>query len=454
MSLNEKIFREYDIRGVADVDLQDAEMHPLSRAIGTFLAAKGAKTVTLGRDCRLSSDRLHDIFEEGLRSTGLNVIDVGLVPTPLLYYSVFHLKVDGGLMITGSHNPPDQNGFKIMSGLSTIHGRDIQEVLRICKSKDFRSGKGTLKTTDVRLAYMDEICKNFPKPLNIRIAVDNGSGMAGGIAGPLYRRLGCEVTDLFPQPDGAFPYHHPDPTVPDNLSELRKTVAKSGAVAGIAFDGDADRIGVIDRTGRMIYGDELLVIYSRAVLKKHPGAKIISEVKASYRLFLDIAEHGGIPILWKTGHSLIKAKMKEEKSPLAGEMSGHMFFNDRYYGYDDAIYAGVRLLEILSEEGKTPAELLSDLPQTIVTPEIRVDCPDEIKFAVVEESRKALERKGLRVNGIDGARVEYDDGWGLVRASNTQPVLVFRFEATSQKRLDEIRAEIESVVTQKTRELR
>lgn len=446
MSINEKIFREYDIRGIADKDLGDDVIYRLASAVGTFLRRRGAKTITVGRDCRLSSPRIHEAIVSGITKSGIDVIDIGLVPTPMLYFSVIHLKADGGIMITGSHNPGEHNGLKICSGPSTIHGEEIQEIKQIYLKGDFVSGKGTHLFEDVKEAYYHVILRSVRHPLQVKVVVDNGNGMGAGIASELYRRLGCEVIDLFNEPDGRFPNHHPDPTVLENLATCKVAVKEHAAIAGIAFDGDADRIGVVDPSGRAIYGDELLIIYARHILKTHPKAKIISEVKASHRLYQDIAAHGGIPIMWKTGHSLIKAKMKEERAVLAGEMSGHMFFNDRWYGFDDAIYAGARILEILSEEKQSPAELLKDLPKSFVTPEIRVDCPDELKFSVVERARQRLQKEGYQITAIDGARIEFPDGWGLVRASNTQPVLVFRFEATSERRLSEIRNIVEKAI--------
>lgn len=444
---NEKIFREYDIRGIADRDLNDSVLPDLSRAIGTFLRRRGAATITLGRDCRLSSPRIFDAFSEGLLSTGLEIIDIGLVPTPLLYFSVLHLKTDGGIMITGSHNPAEHNGFKICSGPSTIYGEDIQEIKYTAQKRDFTTGNGKMRSQEIKEDYIQMVLKNIRNPLKLKVVVDSGNGMGGIVAVELFKRLGCEVFDLFTEPDGRFPNHHPDPTEPENLSALTEEVHKRRACVGIGFDGDADRVGAVDPSGRVLFGDELLVLYSREILSRHKGAKIISEVKASHRLYQDIASHGGTPIMWKTGHSLIKAKMKEEKALLAGEMSGHMFFNDRYYGYDDAIYAAARLFEILDQSGKTPSELLADLPTSFSTPEIRVDCSDEIKFDIVDEARTELIRRGLKVNGIDGARVEFPDGWGLVRASNTQPVLVYRFEAVSEKRLQEVRRLVEDLVS-------
>jgi len=446
MKLAPGIFREYDIRGIADRDLSDDTVYALGRAMGTMARRTGGRRMTLGRDCRLSSPRITEALKQALRDTGLDVVDVGLVPTPLLYYSVHRLETAGGIMVTGSHNPQEHNGFKICIGKSTIFGSDIQRIRQLAEARDFESGQGALANTDVVQDYIEHVTSNIRHPLGLKIAVDSGNGMAGPVAPRLYRALGCEVTELYSEPDGSFPNHHPDPTVPENLAALRKAISGAGAVFGIAFDGDADRIGVVDRSGRILYGDELLVIYARDVLAEHPGAAIISEVKASHRLFQDIAHHGGRPIMWKTGHSLIKAKMREEASPLAGEMSGHMFFADRYYGFDDAIYAGARLLEIVAKHRKTPAELIADLPPSFTTPEIRVDCPDDRKFWVVEQAKLLLERQGHRVNGIDGARVEFADGWGLVRASNTQPVLVFRFEGSSAARLAEIRVIVESAV--------
>lgn len=451
--MNERIFREYDIRGIADRDFTDDAVALLSRATGTLLKRRGAKQITLGQDCRLSSPRIAQGMRQGLLGSGLDVVDIGLVPTPLLYFSVFHLDVGGGVMITGSHNPGDQNGLKIMSGKSTVFGEDIQEILAIAKREDFERGQGRLTEVDIKPAYLDAVQESVPGPLKVKAVIDCGNGTAGVVAGALLRRLGCEVTELFPEPDGRFPNHHPDPTMPENLEDLTKAVKQQGALLGIAFDGDSDRIGVVDRDGRPIFGDELLILYARDILRTHPGAKIISEVKASHRLFQDIAKHDGKGILWKTGHSLIKAKMKQEGALLAGEMSGHMFFNDRFYGFDDAIYAAARLLEIIAREKKSPGQLLSDLPKTVCTPELRVDCSDDIKFKVVERARERLMSMGHEVNGIDGARVEFGDAWGLVRASNTQPVLVFRFEASDDHRLKEIRTLIERIVQEEIKKI-
>ncbi|MCB0403222.1 MAG: phosphomannomutase/phosphoglucomutase [Bdellovibrionales bacterium] len=446
--MNEKIFREYDIRGIAETDLPSDIVLKLGMAIGAFVHRKGGDTLTVGRDCRKSSDRIFKALAEGLTSVGIHVVDIGHVPTPVLYFSVFERNCDGGIMITGSHNPGDYNGLKVCVGRSTIHGTDIQEIRKLVQAGDFPLSEGSLSQYDVKPAYIKKVTSGFKTPLSVKVVVDSGNGMGGVVAPEILRKLGAEVIELYSEPDGTFPNHHPDPTVLDNLKELTATVKREGAQLGIGFDGDADRIGVVDACGRVLFGDELLILYARQVLAAHPGAPIISEVKASHRLFKDIEKHGGKPVMWKTGHSLIKSKMKELKSPLAGEMSGHMFFADRYFGYDDAVYAAARIVEIVAEARRSPAELLSDVPESWSTAELRVDCADEKKFSVVEQAKAFFLKQGLSVNDIDGARVEFGDGWGLVRASNTQPVLVYRFEAQSQNRLQEIRKTVEDGVAQ------
>jgi phosphomannomutase/phosphoglucomutase len=446
--MNERIFREYDIRGIADKDLTDSTALLIGKAIGTFVRAKNGKTFTVGRDCRLSGPRIRKALVEGLVSTGLEVIDIGLVPTPLLYFSVFHLDTDGGVQITGSHNPPEHNGLKICVGKTTLHGHEIQELKELIKAGSFASGKGSFREVDLKKDYCDHIKEIVKHTFPLKVVIDCSNGAAGVVAPQLFRDLGCEVIDLLSEPDGRFPVHPPDPTEPESQAFLASEVKRQKAHVGIGFDGDADRLVAIDATGKALFGDELLVLYSRSLLRENPGAAVISEVKASHRLFQDIERHGGKPILWKTGHSLIKAKMKETGALLAGEMSGHMFFKDRYFGFDDAIYAAARLFEILSESKKTPLQLLADLPPSFCTPEIRMECADDKKFEVVSRAKRQLEDKGYRVNPIDGARVEFEDGWGLVRASNTQAVLVLRFEATSERRLNEIKSEIESTVNQ------
>jgi phosphomannomutase/phosphoglucomutase len=443
--VNPEVFREYDIRGVVDRDLDEAFACRLGQAIGTQARSQGVRTMTLGRDCRLSSESYHRAVGRGLTDTGLNVIDIGLCATPMLYFSIRHLHADGGVMVTGSHNPPDFNGFKICIGPDTIYGKEIQELRRIMERGEIAFGVGTFQLADIAEAYREHLFAGVQVKPGLRIIVDGGNGVGGHFALPLFERCGCRITGLFCEPDGRFPNHFPDPTLSENLQELIRLVRAEQADLGIAYDGDADRIGVITDLGEILWGDELLLLFSRFILKQTPGATIIGEVKCSQRLYDDIAARGGRPVMWKAGHSLIKGKMKEEKALLAGEMSGHIFFADRYYGYDDAIYASVRLLEILSESGLRLSELLADVPRTVSTPEIRVDCPDRLKFRAVNAVREHF-RGSHRVIDIDGVRVSFGDGWGLLRASNTQPVLVLRFEASSEARLAEIRSLIEGIL--------
>ena len=441
--MNPQVFREYDIRGVVENDFDDGFVTDLGRAWATTLHRAGKKTVTLGRDCRLSSPHLHDRLLEGVLEGGINVVDVGIVPTPLLYFSVLHWKMDGGAMITGSHNAAEYNGFKLGVGPTTLFGDGIQQVRKIIEARDFvRSGsEGKLTDRPVLPDYRDFIKHQFESKLapGMKIAVDAGNGCGGVVAAPLMREMGVQTFELFIEMDGRFPNHHPDPTVAENTRDLAAAVIKNHAQAGIAYDGDADRIGAIDEHGRIVWGDELMVVFARSILKQRPGAAIIGDVKCSKRMYDDIARHGGRPIMWKTGHSLIKSKLKQESAALAGEMSGHMFFADRYYGFDDAIYASFRLLEILSRERRGLAAILSDLPKACSTPEIRLDCPDDRKFDIVRRAAEYF-RSHYDVTDIDGVRVSFPDGWGLVRASNTQPALVMRFEASSEARLGEIRA--------------
>ena len=438
--MNPQVFREYDIRGVVEEDFDDEFVIDLGRAYATMLRRAGKRTITVGRDCRLSSDRLFHLLLEGLLPAGIDAVDIGVVPTPLLYFSVLEWGMDGGVMITGSHNAAEYNGFKLGIGPSTIFGDDIQEVRRIIERREFHSGpgRGSITARPILPVYGEFIRRNFNFKRSFKIAVDGGNGCGGTVAVPLMRELGLDTVELFIEMDGRFPNHHPDPTVEANMQDLIAAVRSSGAVAGIAYDGDADRIGAIDERGRIVWGDELMVLFSRAILRERPGATIIGDVKCSQRMYDDIARHGGRPIMWKTGHSLIKSKLKEEHAALAGEMSGHMFFADRYRGFDDAIYASFRLLEIIDREGRGIGELLSDLPPTCATPEIRVDCPDEKKFQVVSRLADYF-RSRYEVTEIDGVRVKFDSGWGLVRASNTQPALVLRFEAKDEAALGEIR---------------
>jgi len=443
--LKPTIFREYDIRGVADGELLSADIEILGQAFGTYLQRHGGRNINLCRDTRLSSPRLRDALLRGLVASGCQVTDLGVAPTPVLYYSVFHLKADGGVMITGSHNPSEFNGFKVVCGTSTIHGEAIQEIRRMIETGDLALGEGSQRTADCVTPYIEEISSQFHFPPRIRVVVDAGNGTGGLAMGPILRRLNVDATEMFFEMDGRFPNHHPDPTVPANLAALIAKVLETGADLGIAFDGDTDRIGAVDDKGTIIYGDQLMIIYGREILTRKPKATFIGEVKCSQLMYDDLTARGGNPIMWKTGHSLIKAKMQETRAELAGEMSGHMFFADRYYGFDDAIYAACRLMEIVANSGQPLSAQLADLPKTVTTPEIRFDCPDEHKFAVVRRATEEL-RARHKILDVDGVRVLFPRGWGLVRASNTQPVLVMRFEAETEELLREYRREVEDVV--------
>jgi phosphomannomutase/phosphoglucomutase len=442
--MNPSIFREYDIRGVAEKDFDKEFALLLGKAHGTAVGERGGKRVTVGRDCRATSDAYAKAVIAGLASTGLQVYDLGVCPTPLLYFSLFHLDVDGGIQITASHNPSEYNGFKLCLGKETLYGQRIQDIQVKMERKEFREQSGgSVEGYEIVPPYHRYLLRDVPnlaRPLNL--VVDAGSGVAGPVAPPVFRQLGCTVWEVACVPDGRFPIHHPDPTVPENLELLIDKVKQERADLGIAYDGDADRIGAVDEKGNILWGDELLVLFSRDVLKRNPNAVIISEVKCSQRLYDDIAKHGGRPIMWKAGHSLLKAKMKEARALLAGEMSGHMFFADRYFGYDDAIYASLRLLEIVADSGQPLSTLLADLPKTISTPEIRVDCPDNRKFIIAEKAKEYF-RQHYDIIDVDGVRMHFPEGWGLIRASNTQPALVLRFEAASPEKLREYRAIVE-----------
>ncbi len=445
--MNPLIFREYDIRARVGIDMSLEDVSLLGRALGTYYQRQGKLRIVVGRDCRLSSPQWQARVMEALVACGCQVLDIGLCPTPVLYFAVRHLKADGGIIVTASHNPPEFNGFKICNGYYTIFGKEIQELLRLVQQGDFISGTGSLDVQKIIPAYQEYLAQNLKISRPLRMGLDAGHGTAGAVALPLFQRLGCEVWPLYCDPDGRFPAHEPDPVIETNLADLKALVLERRLDLGVAYDGDGDRLGVIGPQGEVIWGDQLLVLFSRAVLKDHPGATIIGEVKCSQRLYDDIARHGGRPLMWKTGHSLIKQKMLEEGALLAGEMSGHLFFADRYFGYDDAIYATGRLLELLARTKKSLTELLADLPQACITPEIRRDCPDELKFKVVESAKARL--AGLfPVIEVDGVRFLHPEGWGLVRASNTQPALVLRFEAASKEALQEIRGMVEKIVSE------
>jgi len=382
---------------------------------------------------------------------GLEVLDLGLCPTPVFYFSLFHLDREGGVMITGSHNPPDFNGFKVCVGKETLFGQEIQNLRKIIESKNFVEGRGSVSFQEIIPAYQNYITNQIRLKRRVRVVIDSGNGTAGAVAPKILRDLGCDLIELYSEVDGRFPHHHPDPTIPENMKDLIHKTQETGAELGIGYDGDADRIGVVDHLGNIIWGDQLMILFSRDILRRHPGATIVSEVKCSQNLYDDIARNGGRGIMWRAGHSLLKNKIKEEKALLGGEMSGHIFFADRYFGYDDAIYASCRLLEILSQSEKKIPDLLSDVPKTYNTPEIRADCPDDRKFAIVEKVKESF-RKEYPIVDVDGVRVLFPDGWGLVRASNTQPALVLRFEARSPERLKEIRELVEKRVAELSRE--
>lgn len=462
--MDPNIFREYDIRGIVGEHLTDETVAELALAIGTYFYQKGAKRIAIGYDARESSPRFCELLTNGLNEAGCQVVLIGMVPTPVLYHTVFTKDVDGGVMITGSHNPPDHNGFKICLGRDTLFGAQIQEIREIALRAETRplrsvpiNAESMLVNTRVSartgVTHMD-VVEDYVKDIVSRVSVggrklkaviDAGNGMGGVTAVPVYRELGVELIELFTEPDSTFPNHHPDPTVEENLADLIVSVREHTADLGIAFDGDGDRIGVVEETGRIIWGDELMVLFSRALLAENPGATIIGEVKCSQTLFDDIGKHGGKPLMWKAGHSIIKAKMKEANAALAGEMSGHIFFADRFYGFDDATYAGARLIEILSKTDKPLSALLTDLPRTFSTPELRVPCSDETKFDVVKKIAEHFSQTN-EVITIDGARIIFENGWGLVRASNTQALLVLRFEADTAQHLEEIRNIVEEAV--------
>ncbi len=458
MKMNPEIFREYDIRGVVGKDFDAEFAEALGRAYVSLLKKmRGVEgpIVSVGYDARHSANALVEGLTRGMVSSGAKVLNLGLVTTPISYFSTFQIPgIDGAIMVTGSHNPPEYNGFKISVGNSTIYGEKIQQLYRIIQDKDFVAGKGSETWYDIFPSYLERYASEFKSIKNIPVVLDCGNGAAGCIARKFYEQLGLTPTILFEKPDGDFPNHHPDPTVESNMAALIKEVRSSKAKVGIGFDGDCDRIGVVDETGRLLYGDEMMVLISRDVLTSQKGKPIIGDVKCSDRLYDDIEKNGGVPIMWKTGHSLIKQKIKDEKAPFGGEMSGHIFFADRNYGFDDALYASLRVVEILAKTGKTISQLLEGLPAAHNTPEIRIDTTEQKKVAIVEKlkshfsSQAKMPDSGItKVNLIDGIRVSFKDGWGLARSSNTQPVLVLRFESNTEAGLKKIRDEFEKVVS-------
>lgn len=447
------IFREYDIRGVYNDQFDDHFAYLLARAYVVYMKReKGISnpTVAIGHDARSSCPAIVKNMAQGFMDSGAHVVHLGLVTTPVCYFSTFDMpEVQGAVQITGSHNPPEYNGFKISVGKGTIFGEEIQKLKRIIEAGQFIDGKGSEKSHDIKPQYYSRYQKEFGKIKDVKVVLDCGNGAGGSVVRGLFNAVGLNPTILFENPDGSFPNHHPDPTVEENLEDLKKQVLKEGAVCGIGFDGDADRIGVVDHTGKMVYGDELMVIISRAILAEQKGAKIIGDVKCSDRLYSDIAKNGGVPIMWKTGHSLVKEKIKVEKAPFGGEMSGHIFFADRNYGYDDAPYAALRLVEILAKTGKSIPQLLEGLPPAHNTPEIRIDTTEEKKVLIVEKMKAAFKGGAgadYKVDLTDGIRLSFSDGWALCRSSNTQPVLVVRYEASTLDGMNKIRARVEEII--------
>jgi phosphomannomutase / phosphoglucomutase len=445
MTLSREIFRQYDVRGIVGRDLTAETAYTLGRAYAAHLANKGASgPIAVGRDNRPSGAELRDALVRGLTECGRDVIDVGQVPTPLLYWSLNHLAVAGGIQVTGSHNPPEYNGFKLSLGTSSIHGEEIQEIYRLAVAGKFPSGAGTVRTREIIDAYVDDIVARTGKlERRLKVVVDCGNGVGALVAPKLFDHLNVEWTGLFCESDGTFPNHHPDPTVVENLQDLIRAVRSSGADLGVGFDGDADRIGVVDGEGNIVWGDHVLILYARDVLERTgPGQPIIFDVKCSQALPDEILKAKGVPVMWKTGHSLMKDKMHELHAPVGGEMSGHMFFTEGFYGHDDALYGAARLIRIVAASGKSLSGMLADVPKFVSTPELRVDVDESRKFQIVDDAIAHF-RKTHDVVDVDGARVLFGDGWGLIRASNTQPVLVTRYEARSEQRLAAIRGEME-----------
>jgi phosphomannomutase len=440
------ILREYDIRGIVGKTLHPADARAIGRSFGTRVARGGGRKVALGYDGRLSSPGLQEACVEGLRAAGIDVVRIGLCATPMLYFAVYELNADGGIMITGSHNPPDYNGFKMMLGKKAFYGADIQQLGEMSAAGDVASGSGSVSEHSIKDAYVARVLRDVRQGRKLRVVWDTGHGAVGVSIRDVVSRLPGEHTVLFERVDGTFPAHHPDPTVESNLEDLKREVRQRKADLGIAFDGDGDRIGAVDGQGRILWGDQLLAIWARDVLKERPGATIIADVKASQVLFDEIAAAGGKPLMWKTGHSLIKIKMAEIGSPLAGEMSGHVFFADRWYGFDDALYAGVRLLDVLATSDKSLAQMRDELPQPVNTPELRFDCAEERKFKVVDEVKARLKKAGANFSDIDGVRVSTPDGWWLLRASNTQAVLVARCEARDDAGLERLKGAVKAAL--------
>jgi phosphomannomutase/phosphoglucomutase len=446
LPLTQSIFKAYDIRGVVGKTLDAGIARQIGQAFGTAVRTKGETTVIIGRDGRLSGPDLSAALAAGLQRAGVDVIDLGVVATPVLYFATHHLDAQSGIMVTGSHNPPDYNGFKMVLAGEAIYGDTIQALYESIVRGDRAQGAGSYRSHDIRHAYLQRITSEVKLARPMKIAVDCGNGVAGAFAGDLYRAMGCEVMELFCEVDGTFPNHHPDPAHPENLQDLIRCLKDTDAEIGLAFDGDGDRLGVVTKEGQIIYPDRQLMLFAKDVLTRHPGRPILYDVKCTRHLAGWIKEHGGEPMMWKTGHSLVKAKMRETGAPLGGEMSGHVFFKDRWYGFDDGLYAGARLLELLSKEQDVSGTLHA-LPQSSSTPELQLQLAEGENFALIERLQREAQFPGAeQVITIDGLRVEYADGFGLARSSNTTPVVVMRFEAESTEALERIQAEFKRVI--------
>jgi phosphomannomutase / phosphoglucomutase len=446
LNLSPTIFKAYDIRGVVGKTLDIGVARKIGQAFGTAARIRGEQTVVIGRDGRLSGPELSSALASGLQRVGIDVIDIGVVATPMVYYATHELEAQSGVMVTGSHNPPDYNGFKMVLGGEAIYGDAIQDLYRVIEKGDFAQGNGALRSHDVRAAYIERITRDVKLARPMKIAIDCGNGVAGAFAGELYRALGCEVIELFCEVDGTFPNHHPDPAHPENLQDLIRCLRETDAEIGLAFDGDGDRLGVVTKDGQIIYPDRQLMLFAADVLTRHPGREILYDVKCTRHIAPWVKQHGGIPLMWKTGHSLVKAKMRETGAPLGGEMSGHIFFKDRWYGFDDGLYAGARLLELLSRT-EDPGATLNALPQSSSTPELHLKLEEGENFALIEKlQRDARFANAKQIITIDGLRVEYADGFGLARSSNTTPVVVMRFEGESEEALARIQADFKRAI--------
>lgn len=444
--VNRTIFREYDIRGIYTEDLKNDTPYLLGRSFGSIVRRKGKKSVCIAGDNRITTPELKEKVISGLLDSGCNVTDIHIVPTPVLYFAIHTNSFDAGIMVTASHNPPEFNGFKLAIENKSLYGKEIQKIADIIENNNFEEGKGEYLQREMSQNYIQFISDRFNFKRNFKIAIDTGNGTAGPLIVDLFEKIGLDVIPLYTESDPSFPYHLPDPLVPENMEDLIKTVTDNNLDAGFGYDGDADRLGVVDEKGNILWGDQLLVIYGKDVLKKLPGSKIIFDVKCSKTLEEEITKAGGVPLIWKTGRSLIEDKMRIEKAPLAGELSGHLYFADEYLGYDDAIYASLRLLKIMDETGQNPSELLEGIKRYYSTPEIRLTVPDNIKFDAVENIKKFFSSKGEKISDIDGVKVFFSNGWALVRASNTQPAVVVRIEAYSENMLERLTNEFLDVI--------